>query len=51
LVALIYNYHRWTLLAIAAYYCLSGIVLRVYSLVRHKKMEEDAAQVDSLESN
>jgi CDP-diacylglycerol--serine O-phosphatidyltransferase len=49
LVALIHNYHRWTLLSIAAVYCLSGIVLRIYGLLRRKKMEEDSAPADELE--
>jgi CDP-diacylglycerol--serine O-phosphatidyltransferase len=51
LVALIYSYHRWTLLAIAVSYGLSGVALRVYALIRHKKTEEDAAPADSLESS
>jgi CDP-diacylglycerol--serine O-phosphatidyltransferase len=49
LVALIYQYDRWTLLAIAASYCLSGILLRIYGLLRHKKAAEDAVPADSLE--
>jgi len=40
LVALIYNYSRWTLLILASSYSLSGPLGRVYSLVRKKRAEE-----------
>jgi CDP-diacylglycerol--serine O-phosphatidyltransferase len=37
LVALVYNYSRWTLLVIAVAYSVSGIGGRLYSLLRHRK--------------
>jgi CDP-diacylglycerol--serine O-phosphatidyltransferase len=37
LVALVYNYSRWTLLIIAVAYSVSGIGGRLYSLLRHRK--------------
>ena len=49
LVALIYNYSRWTLLAIAVTYVLSGIVQRLVSLVRHKKPSPEISLTDPLE--
>jgi len=41
LVALIYNYSRWTLLILAVSYGLSAPVLRVYALVRRKRPGEE----------
>ncbi len=49
LVALVYNYSRWTLLVIAVSYVLSGIVLKLYGLLRHKKTGEETPAADSLE--
>ena len=49
LVALIYNYSGWTLLAIAVTYVLSGIVQRLVSLVRHKKPSPEISLTDPLE--
>jgi CDP-diacylglycerol---serine O-phosphatidyltransferase len=43
LVALIVFYSKWTLLAIALIYCLSGLFARIYSLLRHKKRNEGMA--------
>lgn len=37
LVALIYNYSRWTLIAIALSYSLSAPVYRIYTLLRRKR--------------
>jgi CDP-diacylglycerol--serine O-phosphatidyltransferase len=39
LVALIYNYSRWTLLIIAGAYAVSGLGVRAYMLLRRKKAE------------
>ncbi len=51
LVALIYWYHRWSLLIIAVVYCLSGILHRLYNLLRHKKPGEELQSPDLLEHN
>jgi CDP-diacylglycerol---serine O-phosphatidyltransferase len=51
LVALIYNYSRWTLLTIAVSYTLSGIVYRLYGFLRHRKPGEELAHPDLLEHN
>ncbi|MBZ5496792.1 MAG: CDP-diacylglycerol--serine O-phosphatidyltransferase [Acidobacteriia bacterium] len=37
LVALIYSFSEWTLLVVALGYSLSGPVLRIYSLLQHRK--------------
>jgi CDP-diacylglycerol--serine O-phosphatidyltransferase len=42
LVALVYNYSRWTLLIIAVAYSVSGIGGRLYSLLRHRKPSGEA---------
>lgn len=42
LVALVYNYSRWTLLIIAVAYSLSGIGGRIYSLLRRRKPLSEA---------
>ena len=42
LVALVYNYSRWTLLIIAVAYTVSGIGGRLYSLLRHRKPSGEA---------
>jgi CDP-diacylglycerol---serine O-phosphatidyltransferase len=39
LVALIYNYSRWTLLVVAVAYTTSGIIMRIGSLLRRRKPE------------
>ncbi len=49
LVALIYNYSRSTLLAIAVAYVLSGMVQRLVSLVRHKRPSQEIPLTDPLE--
>ena len=46
LVALIYNYSTWTLLALAVGYVASGLLLRLYSMIRHKRTGEDIAIAD-----
>lgn len=47
LVALIYNYSKPTLLALAVVYCLSGPVARLYSMVRRRKPGEDLTFANS----
>ena len=49
LVALIYNYSGPTLLVIAAGYCLSGIIGRIYHLLRRKRPGEELSLTESLE--
>jgi CDP-diacylglycerol--serine O-phosphatidyltransferase len=52
LVALIYNYSDWSLLLFAAGYCLSGPLMRLYSLARHKKrLPEDIHLQDPVEDH
>ena len=51
LVALIYSYSRWTLLTIAVSYCLSGVLHRLYQLVRHKRTGEELQTADLVEHN
>jgi len=46
LVALVYNYSRWTLLTIAVAYSLSGIGGRLFSLLRHRKAGSEAPVVE-----
>jgi CDP-diacylglycerol---serine O-phosphatidyltransferase len=41
LVALVYNYSRQTYMAMAIGYCFSGIVMRLYSLLRRKRPAEE----------
>jgi CDP-diacylglycerol--serine O-phosphatidyltransferase len=41
LFALIYFFSKWTLLALAVGYALSGMLLRIYSLMRHRKPSEE----------
>ena len=48
LVALIYNYSRWTLLIVAATYLISGIGAKVYSFFRHRKAHEEVQLAGSL---
>jgi CDP-diacylglycerol--serine O-phosphatidyltransferase len=45
LLAIVF-YSRWTLLLVAFSYVLSGILLRLYSMLRHKKPGEDLAMTD-----
>ncbi len=47
--ALIYTYSRWTLLILAVVYTLSGPLLRVIGLFRHKKSSEGLALADTVE--
>ena len=48
LVALVVFYSRPTLLAIAAVYCLSGLIIKLYSMIRRRKQPgEDLALADS----
>jgi CDP-diacylglycerol--serine O-phosphatidyltransferase len=49
LVALIYSYSRWTLLAIAVSYCLSGVLQRLYQLLRHKRPGDELQTADLVE--
>jgi CDP-diacylglycerol---serine O-phosphatidyltransferase len=49
LVALIFYYSKWTLLVLAAGYCLSGPVLRLCALVRRKKPGDDMALAESMQ--
>ncbi len=49
LVALIYSYSRWSLLLIAVAYCLSGLVVRLYHLLRHKRPGEELHAADLAE--
>jgi len=49
LVALIYNYSRPTLLAIAVAYTLSGVLARLYGLLRHRRPAEELALAGPLE--
>jgi CDP-diacylglycerol---serine O-phosphatidyltransferase len=49
LVALIVNYSKWTLLVLAAGYCLSGPALRLYAFVRRKKTVEEMALAESVQ--
>jgi CDP-diacylglycerol--serine O-phosphatidyltransferase len=46
LVALVYNYSRWTLLAIAVAYSVSGIGGRIYGLLRRRKSGNEAPVVE-----
>jgi CDP-diacylglycerol--serine O-phosphatidyltransferase len=46
LVALVYNYSRWTLLAIAVAYTLSGIGGRLFGLLRRRKPGSEAPVVE-----
>jgi len=46
LVALVYNYSRWTLLTIAVAYSISGIGGRLYSLLRRRKPGSEAPVVE-----
>lgn len=48
IVALVYNYSRWTLLIIAVSYCLSGILMRLYGFLHHRKTGHEAPAADSL---
>ncbi len=48
IVASVYYYSRWSLLMIAICYGLSGIVLKIYNFLRHKKTGEEPAPADSL---
>jgi CDP-diacylglycerol--serine O-phosphatidyltransferase len=41
LVALIYAYSRWTLLIVAVAYTLSGVTLRTWSMLRHRRPSEE----------
>ncbi len=47
-MASIYYFSRWALLIIAISYGLSGIIARIYSMVRHKKGGEEAPVSNSL---
>jgi CDP-diacylglycerol--serine O-phosphatidyltransferase len=41
LVAAVFYYSKWTLLALAVAYVSSGILMRLYSMARRKKTNED----------
>jgi CDP-diacylglycerol---serine O-phosphatidyltransferase len=47
LVALIVYFSKWTLLVLAAAYCLSGLFVRFYAFVRRKKPSEEIKLADS----
>ncbi len=49
LVALVVNYSRWTLLAIAMIYCVSGPIVRIYAIVRRKRPSEGMTLADSVQ--
>jgi CDP-diacylglycerol--serine O-phosphatidyltransferase len=49
LVALIYNYSRWTLMALAICYTLSGILHKIISLFRLKKASGTLSLADTAE--
>lgn len=49
LVALIYNYSRWTLLILATCYTLSGILQKIVSLFRQKKPSGALSLADTVE--
>jgi len=49
LVALIYNYSRWTLLVLASCYTLSGILHKLASLFRHKRPSGALSLADTIE--
>jgi len=49
LVALIYNYSNWTLLSLAVAYVASGLVSRIYSLMRHKRPSDEISLADPLQ--
>ena len=49
LVALIYNYSRWTLLIVAMTYASSGVIARVYSFARRRKSGEEIPLADPIE--
>jgi CDP-diacylglycerol--serine O-phosphatidyltransferase len=51
LVALIWNYSRWTLLIIAVTYTLSGPLNRLYSYLRHKKPQQEVRLSDAIEGH
>jgi len=48
-VALIFNYSRWTLLIIAASYCISGPVTRIYALIRRRTSSEEMKLAGSVQ--
>jgi CDP-diacylglycerol--serine O-phosphatidyltransferase len=49
LLALIFYYSQWTLLVLAAGYCLSGPAIRLYTFVRRKKHAEEMALTESIQ--
>lgn len=49
LVALLYNYSRQTYMAMAICYCSSGIVMRLYGLLRRKRPSEELTLTHPLE--
>jgi CDP-diacylglycerol---serine O-phosphatidyltransferase len=50
LVALIVNYSKWTLLALAVAYCISGPIARVFAFVRRRKPPgEEMTLADSVQ--
>jgi CDP-diacylglycerol---serine O-phosphatidyltransferase len=51
LLALIVNYSRWTLLVLAAGYCISGPVIRLYGFVHRKKTGEEMAIAESVQNH
>ncbi len=48
LVALIYNYSRWTLLIIALTYLISGLGARIYQLFRRRKPHDEVQLAESM---
>jgi CDP-diacylglycerol---serine O-phosphatidyltransferase len=49
LIALIFYNSKWTLLVMATAYCLSGPVIRLYTLVHRKKPGEDMTLAESVQ--
>jgi CDP-diacylglycerol---serine O-phosphatidyltransferase len=45
-VVLVSTYSQWTLLILAGVYVMSGILLRIYSMLRHKKAADGIAAAD-----
>jgi CDP-diacylglycerol---serine O-phosphatidyltransferase len=49
LVALVYNYSRQTYMALAICYCASGIVMRLYGMLRRKRQAGELTLANPLE--
>jgi CDP-diacylglycerol---serine O-phosphatidyltransferase len=50
-VVLVSTYSQWTLMIIAVSYVLSGLLMRIYAMLRHKKTSEGFATADLIKHN